>query len=62
MIVGGLIHDAATALRARLEREPPPLRVERTYVQPDTVHWDDETYRGTPTRSTAGPARSPTWT
>ena len=46
MIVGGLIHDAATALRARLEREPPPLRVERTYVQPDTVHWDDETYRG----------------
>jgi CO/xanthine dehydrogenase Mo-binding subunit len=46
MIVGGLIHDAATALRARLERERPPLRVEQTYVQPDTVHWDDQTYRG----------------
>ncbi len=46
MIVGGLIHDAATALRARLERERPPLRVERTYEQPDTVHWDDQTYRG----------------
>jgi CO/xanthine dehydrogenase Mo-binding subunit len=46
MIVGGLIHDAATALRARLTREPPPLRVERTYVQPDTVHWDDQTYQG----------------
>ncbi len=46
MIVGGLIHDAATALRGRLERERPPLRVERTYVQPDTVHWDDQTYRG----------------
>jgi CO/xanthine dehydrogenase Mo-binding subunit len=46
MIVGGLIHDAAAALRARLARERPPLRVERTYEQPDTVHWDDQTYRG----------------
>jgi CO/xanthine dehydrogenase Mo-binding subunit len=46
MIVGGLIHDAATALRARLTREQPPLRVERTYVQPDTVHWDEQTYQG----------------
>jgi CO/xanthine dehydrogenase Mo-binding subunit len=46
MIVGGLIHDAATALRARLEHERPPLRVDRSYVQPDTVHWDDQTYRG----------------
>lgn len=55
MIVGGLIHDAATELRARLAREPrtasvrgerPPLRVEQTYVQPETIRWDDETYRG----------------
>jgi CO/xanthine dehydrogenase Mo-binding subunit len=48
MIVGGLIHDAATELRTRLGggRERPPLRVEQTYVQPETVHWDDETYRG----------------
>jgi CO/xanthine dehydrogenase Mo-binding subunit len=46
MIVGGLIHDAGVALRARLERERPPLRVERTYEQPDTLHWDDQTYRG----------------
>jgi len=47
MIVGGLIHDAASELRDRLRKaERPPLRVERTYVQPDTIHWDDQTYRG----------------
>jgi CO/xanthine dehydrogenase Mo-binding subunit len=46
MIVGGLIQDAATELRDRLEREQAPLRVEKTYVQPDSIHWDDATYRG----------------
>ena len=46
MIVGGLIRDAALELRARLARERPPLRVEKTYVQPETIHWDDQTYRG----------------
>jgi len=46
MIVGGLIRDAATELQKRLTQERPPLRVDRTYVQPDTVHWDDATYRG----------------
>jgi CO/xanthine dehydrogenase Mo-binding subunit len=46
MIVGGLIHDAASELRFRLAREQPPLRVEQTYVQPETIHWDDQTYRG----------------
>ena len=49
MIVGGLIHDAATEVRRRLAGERPPalpLRVDKTYVQPDTIHWDDQTYRG----------------
>lgn len=47
MIVGGLIHEAAKELRERLSAKPAmPLRVEKTYVQPDTMHWDDETYRG----------------
>ncbi|MGH7672059.1 MAG: xanthine dehydrogenase family protein molybdopterin-binding subunit [Gemmatimonadales bacterium] len=46
MIVGGLIHDAATELRARLGPDRPPLRVEQTYVQPESIHWDDQTYRG----------------
>jgi CO/xanthine dehydrogenase Mo-binding subunit len=41
MIVGGLIHDAAVELRAGRSQ-----RVEKTYVQPDTIHWDDQTYRG----------------
>jgi CO/xanthine dehydrogenase Mo-binding subunit len=47
MIVGGLIHQAAVELRARLEKRPKlPLRVDKSYVQPDTIHWDDQTYRG----------------
>jgi len=49
MIVGGLIHEAAVELRDRLAkpRKPKlPLRVDKTYVQPDTIHWDDQTYRG----------------
>jgi len=46
MIVGGLIQDAATELRTRLERGKAPLRVETVYVQPDSIHWDDATYRG----------------
>ncbi len=46
MIVGGLIHDAATELRARLERAAPPLRVEKVYVQPESIHWDEDRYRG----------------
>jgi CO/xanthine dehydrogenase Mo-binding subunit len=56
MIVGGLIHQAATELRDRLggggggrgggERARPPFRVEKTYVQSDAIHWDDQTYRG----------------
>ncbi len=47
MIVGGLIHQAAVELRARLDKRPKlPLRVDKSYVQPDTIHWDDQTYRG----------------
>ena len=49
MIVGGLIHEAALELRARLEKRPKPtlpVRVDKSYVQPDTIHWDDQTYRG----------------
>jgi CO/xanthine dehydrogenase Mo-binding subunit len=46
MIVGGLIHEAATELRERLAREQPPVRADKTYVQPETIHWDDQTYRG----------------
>jgi len=46
MIVGRLIQEAATELRDRANREPLPLRVEKTYVQPDSIHWDEATYRG----------------
>jgi CO/xanthine dehydrogenase Mo-binding subunit len=49
MIVGGLIHAAAVELQERLAKSPKPklpLRVDKTYVQPDTIHWDDQTYRG----------------
>jgi len=49
MIVGGLIHEAASELRDRLakRRKPKlPLRVDKSYIQPDTIHWDDQTYRG----------------
>jgi CO/xanthine dehydrogenase Mo-binding subunit len=46
MIVGRLIQEAATALRARLQKEKPPVRVEQTYIQPDSLRWDENTYRG----------------
>ncbi|MGH7607300.1 MAG: xanthine dehydrogenase family protein molybdopterin-binding subunit, partial [Gemmatimonadales bacterium] len=47
MIVGRLIHDAALELGERLGAgASPPLRVEKSYIQPDTIHWDDTTYRG----------------
>jgi CO/xanthine dehydrogenase Mo-binding subunit len=46
MIVGRLVQEAATEIRERLKREQPPLRVEKSYIQPDTIHWDETTYRG----------------
>jgi CO/xanthine dehydrogenase Mo-binding subunit len=49
MIVGGLIRDAAVELRGQLAQRPKPklpLRVDTSYVQPASIHWDDRTYRG----------------
>jgi CO/xanthine dehydrogenase Mo-binding subunit len=46
MIVGRLVQDAAAEIKQRLEHETPPLRVEKSYVQPDSIHWDETTYRG----------------
>jgi CO/xanthine dehydrogenase Mo-binding subunit len=46
MIVGRLVQEAAEAIKQRLKREKPPLRVEKSYIQPDSIHWDDTTYHG----------------
>ncbi|MDH3291329.1 MAG: xanthine dehydrogenase family protein molybdopterin-binding subunit [Gemmatimonadota bacterium] len=46
MIVGQLVAQAAGELRQRLESERPPLRVEKAYVQPSWIRWNDEQYRG----------------
>src|SRR3989441_1896147 len=46
MIVGRLVQEAAAEIKQRLQRERPPLRVEKSYVQPDSIHWDEATYRG----------------
>jgi CO/xanthine dehydrogenase Mo-binding subunit len=46
MIVGRLVQEAATEIKDRLKREKAPLRVEKSYVQPDSIHWDETTYRG----------------
>ena len=46
MIVGRLVQEAATEIKERLKREQAPLRVEKSYIQPDSIHWDENTYRG----------------
>jgi len=46
MIVGRLVQEAATDVKERLKRETAPLRIEKSYIQPDTIHWDETTYRG----------------
>ncbi len=46
MIVGRLVQEAATEIKERLQRQKPPLRVEKSYIQPDSIHWDETTYRG----------------
>ena len=46
MIVGRLVQEAAEEIRERLKRERPPFKVEKSYVQPDSIHWDEATYRG----------------
>jgi len=46
MIVGRLVQEAATELKERLKREKAPLRLEKSYIQPDEIHWDETSYRG----------------
>ena len=46
MIVGRLVQEAATEIKERLKREKVPLRLEKSYIQPDSIHWDETTYRG----------------
>ena len=46
MIVGRLVQEAATEIKERLKRGKAPLRVEKSYIQPDSIHWDETTYRG----------------
>ena len=46
MIVGRLVQEAALEIKERLQHERPPLRVEKSYMQPDSIHWDEATYRG----------------
>jgi CO/xanthine dehydrogenase Mo-binding subunit len=46
MIVGRLVQEAAAEIKQRLQRERTPIRVEKSYVQPDSIHWDESTYRG----------------
>ncbi len=48
MIVGRLVQEAATEIRERLQKDKArlPLRVEKSYIQPDSLHWDETTYRG----------------
>ena len=48
MIVGRLVQEAALEIKERLEQGKAalPLRVEKSYVQPDSLHWDETTYRG----------------
>ena len=54
MVVGGILHRAATELRSRIGTMSPsdyfaahgPLRVEAEYEQPEWIRWDDEHYRG----------------
>lgn len=46
MIVGRLVQEAATEIKDRLKRERAPLRVQKSYVQPDALRWDETTYRG----------------
>jgi len=46
MIVGRLVQEAAAEIKERLTRERPPLRVQKSYIQPDSIHWDETTYTG----------------
>jgi len=48
MIVGRLVQEAAIEIKDRLKREkaPPPFRVQKSYIQPDSLRWDETTYKG----------------
>ena len=46
MIVGRLVQEAALGIKQRLGNAKPPLRVEKSYIQPDSIHWDESTYKG----------------
>ena len=47
MIVGRLVQDAATEIKERLARgEKAPLRIQKSYVQPESLSWDETNYRG----------------
>ena len=47
MIVGRLVQEAATDVQARLRRgEKAPIRLQKSYIQPDSLHWDETNYRG----------------
>jgi CO/xanthine dehydrogenase Mo-binding subunit len=46
MVVGRLVAAAAAELKTELATERRPTRVDKTYVQPDTIQWDEEHYRG----------------
>lgn len=46
MIVGRLVQEAALEIKRRLQTEHAPIRVEKSYIQPDSIHWDETTYRG----------------
>ncbi len=47
MIVGRLVQEAATDVKARLQRgEKAPIRLQKSYIQPDSLHWDETNYRG----------------
>jgi CO/xanthine dehydrogenase Mo-binding subunit len=47
MIVGRLVQDAAAEVQQRLARgEKPPIAIQKSYIQPDSLSWDETNYRG----------------
>src|SRR5205814_796508 len=46
MIVGRLVQEAAAEVKERLKLEKAPFRLEKSYIQPDSIQWDETNYRG----------------
>ena len=47
MIVGRLVQEAAVEIKQRLGRgEKAPLAIQKSYIQPDSLSWDETNYRG----------------